>query len=258
LQIKVGDCNVAKALPAVFDITGSRVRPEAAGCRSFTYTFANDIPPNPLIHSYYWEFSDGATYNIANPRHTFLDTGVYTIKLVVNRGEQCGDSATSILRVYPGFSPGFDLSGICAGKPTRFRDTTTTKFGFVNSWRWDFGNTATTNDTSRLQNPTYTFPQQGSYNVQFVVTTNKGCIDTVSKQVDILTRPPLTVAFKDTLICNGDSLQLRAIGNGDFTWTPVPALLIKPRPRQRFTPPLPPITLWSLTTRAVLPRTPCR
>jgi gliding motility-associated-like protein len=220
LQIKVGDCNVAKAVPAIFDVNGIRIRPEAAGCRSFTYNFTNDVPFNPLIHTYYWEFSDGATFTDANPKHTFADTGVYTIKLVINRGEQCGDSATSILRVYPGFFSGFTFGGICAGKPTRFTDTTTTRYGFVNSWHWDFGNTGATDDTSRLRNPTYTFPTAGSYNVQFIVTTNKGCLDTITKQVDILTRPPLSVAFKDTLICNGDSLQLHATGEGDFSWTP--------------------------------------
>jgi gliding motility-associated-like protein len=220
LQIKVGDCNVAKAVPAIFDASGIRIRPEAAGCRSFSYSFANDVPFNPLIHSYYWEFSDGATYTVANPKHTFADTGVYTIKLVINRGEECGDSATSILRVYPGFFSGFTFSGICAGKPTRFTDTTTTRYGFVNSWRWDFGNSGALDDTSRLRNPSYVFPTAGNYNVQFIVTSNKGCLDTVRKQVEILTRPPLSVAFRDTLICNGDSLQLQAIGSGDFSWTP--------------------------------------
>ena len=220
LQIKIGDCNVATAVPAVFDAFGFRIKPEAAGCRSFTYKFANDMPFNPLIHTYYWEISDGATYTTANPSHTFADTGVYKVKLVINRGEECGDSATTTIKVYPGFFTGFDFSGICAGKPTRFTDTTKTLYGFVNSWHWDFGNTAATNDTSRLQTPSYTYPQQGVYSAQFIVTTNLGCRDTVTKQIDILTKPPLRVAFKDTLICNGDSLQLGATGNGNFTWTP--------------------------------------
>jgi gliding motility-associated-like protein len=225
LQIKVGDCNVAKAVPAIFDINGVKVRPEVAGCRSFTYTFANDVPPNPLIRTYYWEFSDGARYTEANPRHTFADTGVYTIKLVINRGEDCGDSSTATLRVYPGFFSGFVFNGICANKPTRFTDTTTTRYGVVNSWRWDFGNTAEEDDTSRLRNPTYTFPGEGDYNVQFIVSTNKGCVDTIRKMVSILTKPPLSVAFKDTLICNGDSLQLHAIGSGNFTWTPTSQMI---------------------------------
>lgn len=225
LQIKVGDCNVARAVPAIFDINGIKIRPEVAGCRSFTYNFANDVPFNPLIHTYYWEFSDGTVYTTANPKHTFADTGVYTIKLVINRGEECGDSATSILRVYPGFFSGFVFNGICAGKPTRFTDTTTTRYGVVNSWQWNFNDPTATGDTSRLRNPVYTFSGEGAYNVQFIVGTNKGCSDTIVKPVSILTKPPLSVSFKDTLICNGDSLQLHAIGSGNFTWTPTPRMI---------------------------------
>jgi gliding motility-associated-like protein len=221
LQIKVGDCNVVKALPAVFDIRGIRVEPNGASCRSFTYTFNNDIPPNPLITTYNWEFSDGATYNVANPSHTFADTGRYTIKLVVNRGQECSDSLTTTIRIYPGFYTGFTNTGVCVNTNVQFSDTSTTRYGFVNSWRWDFGETSLTNDTSRLRNPLFIYPTAGPKNVTFIVTNSVGCIDTVVKQIDILTRPPLSVAFDDTLICNGDSVQLHAIGFGNFSWTPV-------------------------------------
>lgn len=220
LQIKIGDCNVAQAIPVVFDSTGIRLQPGVAGCRSFTYSFANDVPPNPAIHSYYWEISDGATYDVANPTHTFADAGEYTIKLTINRGEPCSAEATSTLKVYPGFKPDFSFAGICAGKITRFTDASTTNHGIVNEWRWNFGDPAAADDTSRQKNPTYSYLQEGRYNAQVTISTSVGCIETVSKAVDILTKPPLQVSFKDTLICNGDRLQLQALGNGDFSWTP--------------------------------------
>lgn len=221
LQIKVGDCNVAQAVPAVFDpIRGIIVEPTSAGCSGYTYDFINNTQANPLIRTYYWEFSDGATYNVANPTHTFADTGLYTIKLVINRGEDCSDSATTTLRVYPGFFPGFVFTGFCATKPTQFTDTSKTRYGFINSWRWDFGQIGTENDTSRLQNPVYTYPNTGTKSVRFIVTSNKGCIDTVTKDITILDRPPLTLLTKDTLMCVGDTIQLGASGNGTFSWTP--------------------------------------
>ncbi len=221
LQIKIGDCNIVQSLPAVFDINGIRIRAEGAGCKSFTYNLENDIPStNPLIHTYYWEFSDGATYTTATPTHTFADTGVYTIKLVINRGEECSDSLSTKIKVYPGFFTGFTRTGYCVNKTINFFDTTSTTYGFVNSWRWDFGDPTTAADTSHLRNPTYVYSSPGVKDVTFVVTNSVGCIDTVHQQVDILTKPPLSVAFKDTLICNGDTVQLHAIGGGNFTWTP--------------------------------------
>jgi len=220
LQIKVGDCNIAKSVPAVFDINGIRLQPGVSGCKSFTYTFANDIPPNPLITSYYWEVSDGATYTTSSPTHTFQDTGFYTVKLVINRGQDCSDSLTTSLRVYPGFFPGFTTVGVCANTTIRFFDTTRTIYGAVNSWNWNFDDPGSSSNTSTAQNPTHVYNTAGQKNLVFVVRNSVGCIDTVRKPIDILTRPPITLAFKDTLICNGDTMQLRASGNGNFSWSP--------------------------------------
>ena len=226
LHVTVGDCNEIEALPGVFDINGIRVEPNGASCKSFSFTFNNLVPDNPLITSYYWEISDGATYTVKNPSHTFTsDTGLYSIKLVVNRGQKCSDSATTTVRVYPGFFTGFTHTGVCVNKTTSFTDTSSTRYGVVNSWRWDFGETGTNADTSRLRNPTFTYPTDGTKNITFIVANSMGCVDTVRKPIDILTRPPLSVAFKDTLICTGDSVQLEAIGQGLFSWTPAAAII---------------------------------
>jgi gliding motility-associated-like protein len=210
LQIKVGDCNVADA----------DLKPEYITCDGFTYTFSNEAPPNALVKTYYWELSDGFVSTDPRPTHTFADTGIYNIKLVVNRGQECSDSVTSRIKVYPGFFPGFTIAGVCVNKPTQFRDTTSTRYGVVDTWRWDFGDQASVADTSRAQHPAYTYTGPGTKSVRFIVTNSKGCIDTVQKDIEILTRPPLSVAFKDTLICTGDSVQLKAIGSGNFSWTP--------------------------------------
>src|SRR4030095_16794337 len=64
----------------------------------------------------------------------------------------------------------------------------------------------------------YTTP--GTYNAQLIATGNKGCIDTVTTPVTIIDKPPIALAFRDTLICNGDNLQLGASGTGVFSWLP--------------------------------------
>lgn len=211
LQIKVGDCNVADA----------DLKPEYISCDGFTYTFSNEAPPNVLINTYYWEISDGFTSTSPNPTHTFADTGVYTFKLVINRGQECSDSAISRIKVFPGFFPGFVNFGTCINKPIQFIDTTTTRYGVVDTWSWNFGDASSLADTSHIQNPTYTYSTAGTKPVTFIVTNSKGCIDTVQQDIQILTKPPLRITTRDTLICNGDSVQLHATGNGVFSWTPV-------------------------------------
>ncbi|HEX2609351.1 MAG TPA: gliding motility-associated C-terminal domain-containing protein, partial [Flavisolibacter sp.] len=172
-----------------------------------------------------------------NPTHNYADTGTYTFKLVINRGEECSDSAVSRIKVYPGFFPDFSFKGICVNKPTLFTDLTSTRYGVVDTWSWDFGVTTINTDISNAQNPSYTYTQLGIKNVRFIVTNSKGCIDTVYKNVEILDKPPLRVAFKDTLICNGDPLQLHAIGNGLFSWTPLSNIVNENTPDPTVTPP---------------------
>ncbi len=94
----------------------------------------------------------------------------------------------------------------------------------VNYWSWDFADNGVS-DKSGLQNPTYTYTGLGIKNVRLIAGNSFGCLDTVYKQVDIIEKPPITLGFRDTLICVNDHLQLSADGMGDFTWTPIVNLL---------------------------------
>lgn len=209
LQIKIGDCSTTK--PAL--------DPQFITCDGFNLTFSNHNN-SPLIKTFEWSFGDGSAQStLQRPTHTYADTGVYQVKLVVNRGDLCSDSATTLAKVYPGFFPDFTVNGICVNKPTQFFDNSRTDYGVIDSWRWDFGDASTATDVSQLQNPTYTYPQLGTKNVRFIVTSNKGCMDTIFKEVTIIDKPALRALPKDTLICNGDLVQLNAEGNGIFSWT---------------------------------------
>jgi gliding motility-associated-like protein len=220
LQIKAGDCDVADA----------SLRLEYIECGSLTMSFQNEAPPNPLINSYAWTFGDPST-GVANtsnspaPSHTFSAPGEYTIKLVTNPNQECSDSATALVKVWPGFFPEFTSTGICLINPIQFNDATTTNFGVVDSWHWDFGENTTSNDTSSLQNPNWTYPLTGPKNIRFIVTNSKGCIDTLIKTINVIDKPPITLAFRDTLICVPDALQLQASGPGSFSWTPAAGML---------------------------------
>lgn len=213
LHVKVGSCTPIKA----------SLNPQYINCDGYSLTFQNNAASND-IKTYFWDFGNPTitndTSNLAVSTYNYPDTGVYTVKLVVNRGLACSDSTTALAKVYPGFNPDFSFTGVCVNKPTKFTDKTTAQYGSVNSWSWDFGVTTSNLDVSTQQNPTYTYPTMSTYNVRLITTSTKGCKDTVLKNIQIIDRPPLSTKFKDTLICNGDALQLQAIGNGNFSWTP--------------------------------------
>jgi gliding motility-associated-like protein len=214
LQIKIGDCDIAKAL----------LKPQYITCDGFTMTFQN-LSLSPLINTYFWDFGVAGltadTSNLDLPTYTYPDTGVYTIKLVTNRNQQCSDSTTAIVKVFPGFFPGFTVNGACFTNPFHFSDTTNTRYGVVDSWSWNFGDLSTIADTSQLQNPDWTYPAGGPKDVTFIVTNSKGCKDTVLQTLNVFDKPPINLAFRDTLICVPDNLQLNASGTGIFSWSPL-------------------------------------
>src|SRR2546421_797904 len=199
------------------------LQPGYITCDGYTMTFEN-LSNSPLVNSWYWDFGVTAsatdTSTQQRPTFTYPDSGSYVMKLVVNKGQQCSDSATSIVKIYPGFFPDFTTTGGCKDFPLQFIDNTTTRYGSVTGWRWNFGDLTTLADTSQLQNPNWKYSDTGTKHVQFIVGNTKGCVDTIFKDVIVFAKPPLTLPFKDTLICSVDTLQLIAQGGGVFSWTP--------------------------------------
>lgn len=222
LHVEVGDCNPLKALllpkPAYCDAS--------APGNGFDVSFQNDVT-NPPGTEFLWIFGDPAsgsldTSILETPSHTYPDTGVYVVKLKVSiAGGLCADSTTFLARIFPGFKPGFISTGGCFTNPFQFQDTTRPRYGSVNSWRWNFGDVSTLADTSRIRTPQWTYPTAGIKDVTMIVTSTKGCIDTVNVPVTVYDKPLITLAFKDTLICVPDNVQLNATGTGVFSWTPL-------------------------------------
>jgi gliding motility-associated-like protein len=214
-MVRVGDCDFAAA----------ELQPVYITCDGYTLHFENESTSSG-IHSYYWQFGDASSDSVSTeptPAHLFKDTGRYNVKLVINKGEECTDSTVTEALVYPGFIPDFKVTGSCVLNPYQFTDLTTTKYGEVDSWRWNFGDVAVTSDTSLIQNPTYKYPSTDSVNIQLIVTNSKGCIDTIAKTINISDRPNVMLPFHDTLICDIDTLQLfssSGTGTASYSWAP--------------------------------------
>lgn len=210
--LKVGDCNIIAA----------KLNEQYVSCDSFTRVFRNEVNSSE-IKSYFWDFGlagSNDTSNLPQPSFTFPDTGIYKIMLIINRNEECGDTAYSVVRVFPGFSPKFSFTGSCYQTPFQFNDATTANYGQVNNWKWDFGVVSSTTDTSAQKSPAFQYESLGSYNVRLTVGSNKGCSGIAEKTAVVSDKPYLRLPFSDTLICSRDSLQLLAEGIGEFKWTP--------------------------------------
>ena len=224
IHIRVSDCIPLKA----------RLEPDYSYCDDFNVTFRNE-QVNPAGTMYIWDYGDGSkrdtVFNADGMvQHLYAAPNDYTIKLKVILAGQCFDSTTTIAKVWPGFNPAFIWRGSCVLNPIQFEDRTTTAYGSVNKWSWDFGDETSTSDISTQKNTSWRYATTGFKSVRLIVESNKGCIDTlVQSNVEVKDKPTITLAFKDTLICSNrpiqDTLQLQASGFGVFSWTPTTDML---------------------------------
>lgn len=181
----------------------------------------------PLIKTYYWDFDfkEGvpgtATSTDARPQFTYTTAGNYKVMLIINREDQCSDTAYMNLGVFPGFKTDFVIDEACVTIPVDFYDQTTYSYGTLTSWKWHFGDPNNNNSTSNDQNPQWQYSSE-HHNVQvrLISESSVGCIDTAIRTFNILDKPEVKLAFKDTLMCNLDDLQLISTSRGDHTWSP--------------------------------------
>ena len=219
LQINITTCS----------ITGASLPPEYMLCGLSSTLAPKNLSTSPLINTFNWEFLDPGGNKLFSstdkePSYTFPDTGLYQVKLIINLEQACADSTVSLVRVYPGFIPDFNISGPCIVRSTQFNDASTSVFGAVSAWKWEFGENTSNNGHSDERNPTYQYTSTGDKNVTLIAENTLGCSDTISKTVNIFDKPPIGLAFRDTLICPPDNLQLSASGNGIYNWSPSAAV----------------------------------
>ncbi|MFI5221579.1 MAG: PKD domain-containing protein [Bacteroidia bacterium] len=150
-----------------------------------------------------WNFGDGDTSTSSVSHKIYAKEGTYTLKLLVTSNNNCSDSASKTVTVYPQTKIGFSVNSLnqCFSKNNfLFTDTSTISSGSF-SRLWDFGDGNTSN--AILENKIYT--ANGTYRVKLTTLTNNGCVDSVLKTISVY--PKITAGFSvdDSVEClNGN------------------------------------------------------
>ena len=213
-QFVVTDCS--KVVVASIPQYSTDVNTYIVECDSFTVNFVNTSKGG---FAYHWDFGvpviTSDTSDDFQPSYTYTDTGVYTVKLVVNPGSTCPDSISRFVKVFPKFHAAFSDSGLqCPDLPIYFKDQSETTIKPITSWSWNLGDGTFTN----VQDPVHTYSAGGTYNVTLISQNIKNCIDTFVSQVVIDNFKPN--AGKDTIIVKGETIYFNATGGSSFLWSP--------------------------------------
>ncbi|MFH1320870.1 MAG: PKD domain-containing protein [Bacteroidota bacterium] len=183
----------------------------------FTVNFTNNSTGvSPL--QFFWDFGDGSPVDTnVNPSHTYTAEGAYKVSLIMIDSFGCTDTIKmadlndSILIAEPiaDFTGG-PLEG-CIPLTVNFTDLTISIVDPITGWIWNFGDTLSVSDnTDTLQNPVHIYDSIGDYTVTLIITTARGCTDTITI-IDLISTgyPPDSVYFtkSDTIACFDSLVQ---------------------------------------------------
>ncbi|MGB0918360.1 MAG: PKD domain-containing protein [Flavobacteriales bacterium] len=80
-------------------------------------------------------------------------------------------------------------------------------------YHWDFGVSAVQNDTSNLENPVYTFPDTGMYQVTLIANPGYHCADTTVEVVSVYNQPSVQILSSGELCFDVNEIDFSAIGD---------------------------------------------
>jgi len=128
--------------------------------------------------AYQWSFGDGTTSTAINPTKTFAYSGNYSVQLIATIGG-IDYYVNKTVEVNPIPQCGFTfIAATSAGDSYTFLSYSSISSGIMN-YNWDFGD----GGTSTISNPTHTYAANGSYFATLTITSDKGCVCSVSKTV---------------------------------------------------------------------------
>lgn len=161
-------------------------------CDSMTVYFTNLSTPGA---SYFWEFGDGTTSNLANPEH-FYTNGIWSVELTVTTNEGCVNHylAQDLIEIIPTPYASYISNPIVHGHDPFYLSEATVNFQvdvpfYASGLWWSFGN----GDSASTWNTTYTWPEPGEYLITLEVYNRFGCHSDTSEVITILPDPILWV-----------------------------------------------------------------
>lgn len=215
---------------------------DTIGCAPLSITFDNQ---SNNATSYSWIFGDISnnsfgTNSDTNVTFTYGGYGNFYPKLIA-RGSFTQNGITRVCNdIFPDTSlgiqktitvweqpkPNFTWSTNCRTGTTTFTNTSVLNTGSVASVYWDFGD----GNKSTTSSPTHTYSDTGTYRIVLYITSDRGCQDSIVRNVVISPQPiawfgfskncvGTTSVFRDSSIAYNDRIYRWQWNFGDGTFS---------------------------------------
>ena len=171
---------------------------------SFSYT-TSDPCYNPMIANftntsidakkYEWNFQNGSSSSLTNPKAIFTSSGTYDVMLIATNQYACNDTIRKKVVMKPKPRSNFTMDQEQGCLPLTISFTNTALGSDFNSW--NFGDANSSADKS----PVHTFTKLGKMEVQLIVENSQGCKDTIKKELTTFPVPIADFSFTTSDPC---------------------------------------------------------
>lgn len=169
-------------------------------CVNLPLSFNNQSSGTGTLN-YQWLFGDGGVSTIQNPLHTYAQSGLYDVMLVVSDPTSCNGSDTVVKKilVIGGNAPSTlpDIT-VCSSQAVQIGIPPSSDYTISYLW-----SPSATLSSATISNP-FANPQQTT--TYTLLVSNGICVDTIRQKV-IVFSDALTLSG-DNVLCPGDTLQL--------------------------------------------------
>lgn len=162
-----------------------------------SFDFFNTTKDTGKIY-YYWDLGD-STFSYSNyvSGKTYLAANSYEVKLISLNQYNCLDVLIKVIQVVAPPKPDFNWVDVCNPSQFYYRGSLP-----ISKFLWNFNNES----ISTLQNPSNVFFKTlGLKNIKLTVTSNEGCIDSMSKSLEI--KKQAWASFSSVDVCENDSAK---------------------------------------------------
>ncbi|MDI3322250.1 PKD domain-containing protein [Pinibacter sp. MAH-24] len=189
-----GNCidSVTKPVAIVAGSSAGFFSPDTLSCKApFDVTFTDTTKGNP--NKWSWNFGDGQTSTLQNPKHTYTSSGLFPVTLSVTNSNGC--SGTQTIQQYvkiavPTASISIPVTNGCNTLDINANANVSTVDG-VTSYRWQFGDGTPDFTSTSSSLVSHHYATTGTFTLTLTATTKGGCTATATQTIEIGTLPTL-------------------------------------------------------------------
>jgi len=223
VEVENDGCKVSFTDSVAYSNPQIEIDPDTSGCAPLPVNLRIRTHSGAAITDYRWDFGDGKSSTAKSPKHTFSDTGVFTVKLTITDAFGCTATATTQVKTGVKVEPNFtyDTSAVCNLESKFFENLTNETPYKPDFYTWIIGGQEVKRQSGDLDHIIRLPP--GSKEVS-LITEHRGCKDTFTHPLEFIVKDPYSspLVVADTCGPSDAIFVNQSIGETSFNWLGYP------------------------------------